>query len=92
MSCHVSFYFNLNWHCCTLYCRKNEKNTHYVVITLGFSFSTVCRYQVGHLDVEEVVGVLVLADIGQSSGVRFILRQRADPAPVLVIKYSLKNR
>lgn len=52
----------------------------------------VCCYQVGHLDVEEAVGVLVLVDVGQSSGVRLIFHQRADPDPVMVIKYSLKNR
>lgn len=48
-------------------------------------------YQVGHLDVEEAVGVLVLVDVGQSSGVRIIVLQRSDPAPVMVMKYSLKT-
>lgn len=52
---------------------------------------TVCRYQVGSLDVEEAVGVLVLVDVGQSSGVTVILLHRTDPAPVMVIKYSLKT-
>lgn len=51
----------------------------------------VCRYQVGSLDVEEAVGVLVLVDVGQSSGVRIIFLHRADPAPVMVMKYSLKT-
>lgn len=53
--------------------------------------SSVRCYQVGHLDVEEAVGVLVLVDVGQSSGVRIIFPQRADPAPVMVVKYSLKT-
>lgn len=48
-------------------------------------------YQVGHLDVEEAVGVLVLVDVGQSSGVRMIFLQRSDPGSVMVMKYSLKT-
>lgn len=36
---------------------------------VGSPLSAVCCYQVGHLDVEEAVGVLVLVDVGQSSGV-----------------------
>lgn len=54
------------------------------------SMQTVC-YQVGHLDVKEAVGVLVLVDVGQGSGVRIIFLQRSDPAPVMVMKYSLET-
>lgn len=57
-----------------------------------FLRSTLCCYQSGRPDVEQNVGVFVSVDVGQSSGVRFIFLQRADSAPVMVIKYSLKNR
>lgn len=52
---------------------------------------TVRCYQVGSLNVEEAVGILVLVNVGQSSGVRMIFPQRTDPAPVVVINYSLKT-
>lgn len=58
--------------------------------TTCFCFSTVFRYQVSHLDVEEDVVVLMLVDVSQSSGVRLIFGQRADPAPLMVVKNSLK--
>lgn len=51
-----------------------DRTTTYEEHSVPLSFvccplSTVCRYQVGHLDVEEAVGVLMLVDVGQSSGV-----------------------
>lgn len=58
--------------------------------TTCFCFSTVFRYQVSHLDVEEDVVVLMLVDVSQSSGVRLIFGQRADPALLMVMKNSLK--
>lgn len=54
--------------------------------------TAVCSYQVGHLDVEEAVGVLVLVDVGQSSGIGLIFCQRADPAPFMVMKFCLRHR
>lgn len=50
-----------------------------------------CRYQVGHLDVEESVAVLELIDVGQSSGVRIVLLQTADSAPVVLVKHRLET-
>lgn len=47
------------------------------------------RYQVRCFDVEEAVGVLVLVDVGQSSGVWLIFCQRADPAPLMIMNHSL---
>lgn len=49
------------------------------------------RHPVGCPDVEQAAGVLVLIDVGQSSGVRLVRLQRADPAPVMLVEYSLRK-
>ena len=48
-------------------------------------------YHVGHLDVEQSVGVLVLEDVGQSSGIALIPPQRADPAGVMLVHHTLED-
>lgn len=57
-----------------------------------FRCVTERSYHVGHLDVEQTVGVFILVDVGQSSGICFVLGQRTDAANVMVMKYSLEIR
>lgn len=51
----------------------------------------VYHHQVGRLDVEEQVSVLLLVDIGQSSGIRSISGQRTHQFPVMVVENNLET-
>lgn len=51
----------------------------------------VCYHQVGRLDVEEQESLLLLVDVGQSSGIRAISRQRRHPFPVMVVEDNLET-
>lgn len=51
----------------------------------------VCHHQIGRLNVEEQVSVLLLVDIGQSSGISNISRQRTHQFPVMVVENNLET-